>query len=495
MSGPEPEALQSWANSHGLAWQSEDTLPPVTERLRLGVGVGEHRSGLRTVTDRGFVTTEGRTKRPERQTLGVAEGQLPGGLTGKLGHHVYLTDRGRTQAEGDHRYIATCNTVVYAELPFKARPVFHLEAVEARESDIKVGFQVGEDGDGELEGPLDGVVPAPQGIEDAGGVRWITFPAESPERIRRFGSGATRFLDGLPVDRIEVEYECGKLAVWIKGLAVTDPATLDQLCRFASGLASGLAETTESTPALELGEALPLPEPDPRERWVRAGADLVRWEEPPVSVIAAQERYKEDVKSQAARTGWKVYAIVGIAIFIFSIIFALASLAVTLLTDEVPRAIGITIAAISVAGGALAANRLGLAAGQGAMNDRIDSSSIPWGIEAFARGYAEAAGLIREDHEELRRRLEVPFNGRAQMAWQGELSPGVTGHLSSWIDATGTPEPPTFYLLAVTPATGAAPPAGFQLIEQDGRRLTWQEVTSVERADYRLDQLRQAVAD
>ncbi len=495
MSGPEPEVLQSWANSHGLAWQPEDTLPPVTERLRLGVGVGEHRSGLRTVTDRGIVMTEGRAKRPERETLGVAEGQLPGGLNGKLGHHVYLTDRGRTQAEGDHRYIATASTVVYAELPLKARPVFHLKAVEAREKDIKVGFQVGEENEGELESPLDGVVPAPQGIEDAGGVRWITFPAESPERIRRIGSGATRFLDGLPVDRIEVEYECGKLAVWIKGIAVTDAGQLDQLCRFASTLAADLTETVEATPALELSEPLPLPEPDARDRWVSAGADLIQWEKPPVSVVAAQERYKEDVKSQATRTGWKVYAIVGIALFIFSIVFALATLAVTLLTDEVPRAIGITIAAISIAGGALAANRLGLAAGKGAMNDRIDSSSIPWGLEAFARGYAEQAGLTREDPEELRRRLEVPFNGRAQLAWQGELAPGVVGHLSSWIDATNTPEPPRFYLLAVTPPTGASAPAGFQTVEQNGQRLTWQEVTSVQRASHRLDQLRQALTN
>ena len=33
MSGPEPEALKSWAEVNGLAWQPEATLPPVTERL------------------------------------------------------------------------------------------------------------------------------------------------------------------------------------------------------------------------------------------------------------------------------------------------------------------------------------------------------------------------------------------------------------------------------------------------------------------------------
>lgn len=323
-------------------------------------------------------------------------------------------------------------------------------------------------------------------------MRWTSFPAEPDERARRIGSGATRFLDGLPADRIEVEYECGKLAVWVKGRAITDPNQLDQLCRFASTLASDMTELVDSSPDLDLAAALTLSEPDARERWIRAGADLVDWDQPPVSIVAAQERYRKDVKPHATRTGWKVYGIVAVALFIFSLLVAAGSLGLSLVFDDYPMPIAIMVAVISVGIGAIAANRIGLEAGQEAMDDRLGASAIPWGIEAFARGYAEHAGLTREDHDELRRRVAVPFNGRPQIAWQGELAPGQDGHLSVWIDATNTPEPPRFFLLAVTAANGAAASAGYQSKEADGLRLTWQEVTSVQRADHRLDQLREA---
>jgi hypothetical protein len=171
----------------------------------------------------------------------------------------------------------------------------------------------------------------------------------------------------------------------------------------------------------------------------------------------------------------------------------LGSLGVSLLTDELPLGIGIMIALISIAGGALTANKVGLEAGRGAMKERIRTSATPWGIEAFGRSYSELAGLEREDPEELRRRLEVPFNGRAQLAWKGELANGVDGHLSVWIDETKAPEPPRHYLLAVTASTGAEVPSGYESSERDGRRYTWQVVTAVQRSSHRLDKLREAV--
>ena len=490
MSGPEPEALETWATNHGLSWQEEDTLPPVTERLRFGLGVGEQRPSFRSVSDRGVVSTTGSNrKRPERQTLGVCEGMLPGGLKGSVGHHVYLSDQGRGQED---RYLAHTDTVVFAELPFRARPAFNLEGGTASRVEVKGGIRIGAKGGGTLESPLDGVVPAPQGMAEVGGMKWTSFPAESEQRIRHIASSATPFLDGLPADRIAVEYECGKLAVWAKGRVLTDEASLSGLCRFASQLALDLAAVVEATPELEPAQPLPMPEPDARTRWVEAGADLVDWDEPPVSVVAAQERYKKDIKPHATRTGWTVYGIVATAIFLLSVLFAVGTLAASYLTDQLPLGLGLMIAAISVAGGALAANRIALGVGQDSMDERLRASATPWGIEAFARGYAEHAGLTREDHDELRRRLEVPFNGRPQIAWQGELAPGVPGHLSVWIDATNTPDPPLLYLLAVTPPTGGETPAGYQSEERNGQRLTWQEVTSVQRAIHRLDQLREA---
>ena len=99
-------------------------------------------------------------------------------------------------------------------------------------------------------------------------------------------------------------------------------------------MADGLNEAAGSAPPLDLRAPLAMPEPGAREKWVSAGADLVVWEEPPVSIIAAQERYKKDVRPQATRTGWKVYGIVGVSLFIFSLLVAGASLAISWAVDE-----------------------------------------------------------------------------------------------------------------------------------------------------------------
>lgn len=485
MSGPQPEALQAFASAQGLLWKEEDTLPPATERLRWGIGVGEHRSSLRTVTDRGMTVTEGQKKRPERQTLGVCSGRLPGGLEGKLGHHVHLSDQGRGH---ENRYIATVDTVVFAELGTRGRPVFNLEGGPGGNPEVKAGLTIG--GKKKPKGPVDMVVPQPKGRIEAGGMRWTSFPAESDERIRRIVSASTRNLDRLQTDRIAVEYESGLFAVWVRGRALTDSASLEALCRFASGLADGLKEVDASRESVSPDQALAMPEPDARSQWVEAGADLVEWTQPPASIVAAQERYKEDVKSKATRTGWKVYGIVTVALIGFSLLVAAASLAVSWLVGELP--IGIIVAVISVALGILAANRIGLEVGKEVLDDRLKVSAIPWGIEAFANGYSEQSGLARENPEELRRRVDVPFRGRVQIAWQGELAPGKPGHLSIWIDPTETPDSPRFYLLAVTAATGREAPDGYQSLESNGQRLTWQEVSSVQRATHRLDQLREA---
>ncbi|MBN8866024.1 MAG: hypothetical protein J0H98_00575 [Solirubrobacterales bacterium] len=488
MSGPDPDALQGWAAGRGLAWQPEDTLPPVTERLRLGVGVGEHRSSMQTVSDRGVTTLDSSRKRPERATVGVCEGRLPGGLPGRLGHHVHLADRGHNPGEGEDRFVAHTDTVVFADLPLRGRPVFHLEARAAGGPRPKAAFAIG--GEREATGPLDTVVPAPRGEAVIGGLLWAGFPAEPEDRIRRIVSTATRSLDRLPVDRVQVEYECGRLAVWVKGRALVDGAALDALCEFASGIAEGLGEVDGAAEPIEPGRPLPMPEPDDRTRWVEAGAGLLEWDEPPVSVIAAQERYKEEVRPQATRTGWKVYGIVGVSLFVFGLLVAAIGLAVSWAVGELP--IGIAVAIVSVATGTLAANRIGLETGQEAMEDRINSSAIPWGIEAFAAGYARHSGLTREDHEELRHRLEVPFRGRCQIAWQGELAPGRPGHLSIWIDPSDTPRPPRFRLLAATGPINPEPtlPAGYESTQGQRQRLVWTEVTTVQRAIHRLDQLR-----
>jgi len=456
--------------------------------LRRGVGIGEHRAYYRSISDRGVTTISAdNRKKPERETVGVCQGRLPGGLDGVVGHHVHQIDQGPGH---EYRYVAVTDTVVFADLPLRARPVFHLEGGIGG-GEVKAAITIGKPK--EASGPLDGVVAALHGKTESGGLQWSSFPAEADERIRRIVSASTRSLDGLPWQRTVVEYECGRLAVWVKDWALIDPDSLDALCRFASGLADGLAEVDGAGPPLALEAALPMPDPGAREKWVAAGVDLVEWEEPPVSVVAAQERYKEDVKPHATRTGWKVYGIVAVSLFVFSLLIAAASLGLSLAFDQYPMPVAIVVAVIAVGFGAIAANRVGLETGQEALDDRLSASSVPWGIEAFARGYAEHAGLTHEDQEEFRHRLEVPFRGRCQIAWQGDLNPGQPGHLSVWIDPSDTPEPPRFYLLAVTAETGAATPVGYESKEANGVRLTWQEVSSVQRAIHRLDQLRAAI--
>jgi hypothetical protein len=291
---PSPEALRSWAESRGLAWRPEDTFPPVTEHLRLGLGAGERRSGLQTVTDDGTVVIDRRAKRPERQTLGVVEGNLPGGLNGCLGHHVFLTARSRPRAEGDVRYLAHAATALFAELPFGARPVFDLRGHHSPEESPRDGVSVGPTQPN--VDPLSTAVPARESSLSYADFTWRGFPAESDERIATIVAEAVTLTEGLPVERIEVEYECGRLAVWVIGRYLTAPSALDQLSRFASAIASGMAAAVRATPQFRLEETVGTLPGDQRARWIGAGTDLLEWDAPPVSIYAAQERYKRDVK-------------------------------------------------------------------------------------------------------------------------------------------------------------------------------------------------------
>ncbi len=119
------------------------------------------------------------------------------------------------------------------------------------------------------------------------------------------------------------------------------------------------------------------------------------------------------------------------------------------------------------------------------------------GIEAFAERYASAAGLRREDPEELRRHLPALLPGRALAAWHGELGAGVRGHLAVWGERGAAVGSPGRWLLAAraVPAgwEGAGDSGHRRLLVEDGIGVLGEPLGAAEPAAERLDALREAV--
>jgi hypothetical protein len=88
--------------------------------------------------------------------------------------------------------------------------------------------------------------------------------------------------------------------------------------------------------------------------------------------------------------------------------------------------------------------------------------ATPWGIEAFARGYAAAHGMVLEDPQVFRRGFASPVPGIALKVLHGPLADGLAGRLVLWLDATDL-STKRYGLLAIVPAgdlTAVHPPEG-----------------------------------
>ena len=58
--------------------------------------------------------------------------------------------------------------------------------------------------------------------------------------------------------------------------------------------------------------------------------------------------------------------------------------------------------------------------GREARADHAASRALPWGLEAFARGYASARGMVLEDRDAFRRRFESPVPGTPLKVLRGK---------------------------------------------------------------------------
>src|SRR4051795_12943265 len=88
------DALQAYAQQHGLTFEGEGLLPAATPFLRRGLGAGEHRAGVIVKeTTHSVSSVGGLSKKPERHTMNITRGRLPGGLDGLVCHHFHLEYR------------------------------------------------------------------------------------------------------------------------------------------------------------------------------------------------------------------------------------------------------------------------------------------------------------------------------------------------------------------------------------------------------------------
>ena len=78
--------------------------------------------------------------------------------------------------------------------------------------------------------------------------------------------------------------------------------------------------------------------------------------------------------------------------------------------------------------------RAAFEAGEEVRADEVFAQAGPWGLEAFARGYAGARGLTLEDPDLFRHQLASPIGGKPLRVLGGDLGGGVFGHVALWHD-------------------------------------------------------------
>lgn len=477
--------MAAWAQTHGLTFQEEGLLPPVTDALRTGLGVGSHRAGVITRDDgRSTTAVGGFTKRPERSTWNLCSGRLPGGVDGVVAHHVHLERRNLSSDGGDSWYAAP-STVVFAVLPDGARAVRWLTGTPGAAGGVTSMATLDLSG-----GRSTPVVPVPTWQAEIAGVTWSATPAEDPSRLERIAGPAGAALADAP-PRTRIELRDGALCVAVRGV-IDDPAQLDALCAVAAAVAGAVAAITAGEPALDPAVPVGPPVSDAREAWLTEGVRQVAWPAPPASVDAAQAAYRQFAEGIARGRGvrWKVRLIVLIALFAgIALWTGLDALAIMLFPDwRGELLILLVISLVFLVPGAI---RAAWQAGGEAHDDDVTSRALPWGLEAFTREYAAVRGLLLEDPSAFRHRFRSPIPGVPMRVMHGDLG-GVTGWLALWADDTMPQR--RHLLVAVVPAAGQTSPsvAGYGAHVRDGLLVLAREVPASERSTAQLDALRAA---
>jgi hypothetical protein len=383
------DALQAYAAQHGLTFEGEGLLPAATPFLRLGLGAGEHRAAV-IVKDTAHSTSSvgGLGKKPERHTMNITRGRLPGGLEGLVCHHFHLELRTGSGDDGDSWYVVP-HTVVFAYVPEAARVVRELRVV-------------------------DGI--------------WTADPPESPADVEELARGAAPLLSAAPYGTV-VELRDGALCVAARGV-IEEPAGLDQLCLLASALADGARRAAALHPPLDPTAPTRKQVLPPDLQWVEAIAAQIDWPQPPADVPTAQAAYAALAADDAESTGRTVsFAVMVVLVVVGVIWFSIDALLALAFHDHLAALIAAVVGVAAIPWAVSAARRTGREEAQSQVESR---SKLP-GLEAFVREYARSRGLVLEDRDEFRRRFASPIPGAPLKVMYGLLGAEVSGRLVLWM--------------------------------------------------------------
>jgi hypothetical protein len=331
--------------------------------LALGLGAGAHRAALVIAqSTRSTTSTGGWRKYPERSTHHLCRGTLPGGLDGVVAHQLHLRQGG---GEDGKSWQAMPHTVVVAQLPEGARVACELSGRAAED----------------------------------------LAPVDGPELRTALAGAAGRTL---------IEYRYGTLCVSAPG-ALTEGAALDGLCRVAAAFAAGMARAAAALPTLD---AAPLPAPPARPA-LDAGVARVAWHAPPGGVAEAEAAYASALAAEAAATGRSVRRLT----LLVGVVFGALVLSACLALATLAAGTRVGVALFLLVFGPPYVWRLARAAYRAKREEAaayVGARALPWGIEAFARGYAQARGLALEDPGAFRRRFAAPLPGLPLAVLRGE---------------------------------------------------------------------------
>jgi hypothetical protein len=449
------EALEAWARDRGLRFEGEGLLPAATDLLREGLNAGSHRAGvIVSETAHSVTSLGGLGKKPERHTMNITRGRLPGGLEGVVGHHFHLEYRTSGDDDG---WLAVPHTVVFAYVPEGARVTRDLKVLQ--------GWPEGE--------PIDGYV-------------WRTDPPESWRDVQEMARGIGALLAAAP-DTV-VEMRDGSLCVAARGV-IEDSAQLDHLCRLASAVADGARRAAAFYAPLDPTAPTAAQATNPQLAWVEAAASTIAWSEPPASVQAAAAAYAGGLSGHRSSTSRRVSVIALMAVFAFGLIwFAVDALLAFAFDMPYEALIGAVIGVLGAPAAIHAALRFGR---ETAADDVAVRSNLP-GLEAFAREYARSRGMALEDRDEFRRRFASPIPGAPLKVLYGSFGDGVSGRLVLWISRTDAWEV-QYWNLAVLPAQAdPVPVPGYRAERHGDTVVVGEPVPDEGRSVERLDLLRAA---
>ena len=421
-------ALAGWARERGLRYERYGMLPTASEYLEPGESPAASGQRAQQVLEQVNVDIPAEHLASLDQRAHWAEslchGSLPGGLDGTLAHycwwqHVSSGDSGRWKIQ--------TNTVVVAPLLEGTRIARDLEGRTNWPTEItSYEREYGRDYKDVEIGPR----------------KW-QIPAEEDEQLVRAA------LERVPPLDATITLRDGWLVALTRDEEVA-AAELDTICRTVAAVADGLRDAARTLRPLTPGDPLPEPRPTPYRDWVKQGADRVPWPAPPPDLSTAVNGYVQasgsdpEVRKRKLRgrlTILAVFAVIGAIVAGISAVGGGAGAA------------GLTFGAVMVIGIVIA-----LLMGRQAGELETSFRQQAFGLEAFAREYANSRGLYLEDHDEFRRGIPMPLHGSPQRVMRGTLPGGAEGRVVLWRDRNIPERGVVNMAIVQAPPAAASPP-------------------------------------